>query len=261
MLSRFSALIEPRPGDPQVSEQDNAAGVFLSGPQGAPILPIHVQPPAGTCAAMAGEYHPGDSFAGLLGLSQDMPSGRGLNAGEITIHGPSGARVMTAWTPGFYSQPLSAARGKGSAQPYLVPGEYHITGGGTESVGAFSLRLTAAAPLVWRNRGGLSNIVRVRGATVEWSGAAQDRPVLVIAAGIDRASTAAFACWCVANPSAGQFTLTAAMLANFPATEPGLPLAFLALAQAATAGAIEATGIDRGMGFFLAGSARTVRYR
>lgn len=69
MLSRFSMLIEARPGDPQVSEQDNAAGLFLSGPPGAPILPIHLQPPAGTCAAMAGEYHPGDSFARLLGLS------------------------------------------------------------------------------------------------------------------------------------------------------------------------------------------------
>ena len=261
MLSRFSMLIEARPGDPQVSEQDNAAGLFLSGPPGAPILPIHLQPPAGTCAAMAGEYHPGDSFARLLGLSQDAPAGRGLNAGEITILGPPGSRVITAWTPGFYSQPLSGARVKGSAQPYFVPGEYRITGGGTESVGAFSLRLTAAAPLVWRNRGSLGEIVRARGATVAWSGAARDQPVLVIAAGVDRASTAAFACWCVANPSTGQFTLTPAMLANFPATEPGLPLAFLALAQAATLAAIEATGIDRGMGLFLAGSARTVRYR
>jgi hypothetical protein len=256
-------LIEARAGDPQLSEEDHAAAVFLAGQYSTAILPVYVLPPIGTCAAMTGEYRPGDTFAPLLGLGFEAPPGGSVDAGEIGISSPSGSRTLTAWTPGFYSQPLSGGRGSRPGPPYLVPGEYRISGSGTPNVGPFSLRLRAAAPLVWNNRDRLGEIARSRGDTVEWSGAMPDRPVVVLAAGVDRSSAAAFACWCAADPEAGRFTIPPAILANLPAAEAeaGLPLGFLVVMQAGSSAAIEARGIDKGTAVYLAGSGRSVRYR
>ncbi|MEO8371091.1 MAG: hypothetical protein ABI806_18045 [Candidatus Solibacter sp.] len=262
LLSRFSLLLETRPGDWEAHDQEYIEASFAAGSGSPLVAPIHLLPPTGTCTGSAGVYQSGGGFAELAGLGFEASGARGLDAGEeIAVASAGGKLNLVAGPEGFYRARIS----KRSTKPFLLPGELQISSQGGSAVGPFAATVRAASPLTWKNREQLAVVDRRKGLTVEWSNADPRRPVLIVAIGVDRLSTAAYACLCVAAAGTGNFTIPAAMLANLPATssEAGLPHGLLLLTQSTSGGyaQFQARGIGSGTVMYLTGSGRSVSFR
>ena len=262
LLSRFSMLLEIRPGDWNIQDHESIEATF-AGSAGAPlVVPLQLLPPAGTCTGLSGIYESGSGGAALAGMAFDAAGARGLDAGdEIDIAGPAGKLNMVGGPKGFYRARIS----RRSTQPFLVPGEYRISAPGGSAVGPFAATVRAAEPLTWKNREQLAAVDRRQGVSVEWQNADPHRPVLIVALSVDRLTTAAYACLCAAPAGAGRFAIPAAMLANLPATQAdaGLPQSLLLLMQSPTGAyaRFQTRGLPGGTAMYLAGTGRSVSYR
>ncbi len=263
LLSRFSMLLETRPGDWETNEHETIQATFVTGNGSALVVPLHLLPPAGTCTGLPGVYQSGGDTAALLGLAFEASGARGLDAGqEIAVTGAGGKLNLVAGPDGFYRVRLS----RRSTKEFLLPGDLQIASPGGTAVGPFTATARIAGTLAWKNREQLAVVDRRNGVRVEWKDADPRRPVLIIALSVDRLSTAAYACLCVAQPeAAGAFSIPAAMLANLPATsgDAGLPHGLLLLTQSARGGfaRFQARGIATGTVLYLSGSGRSVSYR
>jgi hypothetical protein len=260
LLTRFSLLLELRPGDPEASDEETADAVFLSASTPA-VLPLHILPPPGACVGVAANLNPGGVAAALAAWALGAAGGQGIDAGpEIVATGASGARRMLAGAPGVYGSRTS----RRAPQAAFAPGQVRIAAAGGPGAGAFSATLRASAPLAWTNRERSAAIDRAQGATVEWANADPARPVLILAAGADRLSAAGYACLCTAPAGSTRFALPAAMLANIPPTRPGAgpPAGLLLVMQSPRGGqaTFPAKGIDAGAALFVAGSGRSLTY-
>lgn len=262
LLSRFSILLEMRPGDLQAHDYESIEATFAAG-GGSPLAaPLHLLPPAGTCTGLAGVYQSGGGIAELTGLGFESFGARGLDAGEEIAVAGAGAKLnLVAGPEGFYRARLS----RRSTKLFLVPGDFQISSQGGSAVGPFTALVRAAAPLTWTNREQLPVVERGKGVAVEWKNADPRRPVLIAALGVDRLTTAAYACLCVAPAGTGGFTIPAAMLANVPSgnAEAGMPQGLLVLGQSANGGYVRfaARGLGTGTVLSLSGSGRSVSYR
>jgi hypothetical protein len=197
-----------------------------------------------------------------MGHAFDASGARGLDAGdEIAVAAVGGKLNLVAGPEGFYRARLS----KRSTKPFLPPGDVQISSQGGTAVGPFTATIRAADPLTWKNREQLAVVDRRNGVKVEWKDADPRRPVLVAALSVDRLSTAAYACLCVAPAGAAGFTIPSAMLANLPptSTEAGLPQGMLLLTQSASGGyaQFQARSLGTGTVLYLSGSGRSVSYR
>ena len=262
LLSRFSMLLETRPGDWESHEHESIEAAFVAA-SGSPLLaPLHLLPPAGACTGLHGVYQPGGGIAELMDMAFEASGARGLDAGdEIEVAGAGGKLNLVAGPEGFYRARLS----RRSTKAFLLPGGLQLASPGGTAVGPFTAAVRAADPLTWNNLAQLAVVERRKGVQVEWKDADPRRPVLIVAVGIDRLSTAAYACLCVAPAGARAFSIPPAMLANLPPTGAGagIPHGLLVLAQSASGGfaRFQAGGLDSGTVLYLSGSGRGVTYR
>ncbi|HTS62982.1 MAG TPA: hypothetical protein VMH28_13225 [Candidatus Acidoferrales bacterium] len=146
------------------------------------------------------------------------PSLTGLDAGTITLSGPTGSPVTLASQLGI----------KGAFFAQLAAGAIPQTGGsftfkatGGADVGSFTSTLTFANPLLnWTNRSAVSSILKTRDLTITWSGGNPGTYVNIYGSStvVNRATnstvTGAFAC--EAAVEAGQFTVPAYILSALP---------------------------------------------
>ena len=198
-----------------------------------------------------------------MGLAFDASGARGLDAGEeIAVTGVGGKLNLVAGPEGFYRARLS----KRSTKPFLLPGDVQISSPGGTAVGPFTATVRAADPLTWKNREQLAVVDRRNGVKVEWKDADPRRPVLIAALSVDRLSTAAYACLCVApagaagaSPSRPPCSRTCPRRARKRACLRAL----LLLTQSASGGyaRFQARGLGTGTVLYLSGSGRSVSYR
>jgi len=201
---------------------DEAEGVFADysktrQPFGVLVLP----PPPGTCTSYTSSADAELSqFTSLPGLIGGNVGSAGLNAGpELTLDGPQGSRQIPAakGARGVYWARLGLEEaGTPRRLPlFLSPGEYRVSSAGAET-GSFARPIGIPAPVEWLNRGRVLTIDRATGLTVEWRAGPPDTWVALIAANIDRLSTAMALTFCGAHAEAGRLTVPAEMLSYIP---------------------------------------------
>jgi hypothetical protein len=140
----------------------------------------------------------------------------GLNAGTITVTGPSGTQPLPAVPslPGDYGNTMPSG---------FVPtsgGSFVFTGTGGTDVGAFTGTVNYTNPIVWTNMANITAVTRSQGVTVTWSGGDPNGYVLVsgTSSSPETPSTpvlgAGFLCY---EPvSAGQLTVPSYILLAMP---------------------------------------------
>jgi len=172
-------------------------------------------------------------------------SGTGLDAGVVTLNGPSGSNLtnqaLTETSNSYYltigeeglSTPIP-----GSPNGKLVAGTYTLAGAGGKDVGTFNTSLTLGSPLTIT--GGLPSVVnRSSNLTINWTGGnATDLVEIVglaeIISGTGTNTTvtgAEFVCTTTAGP--GTFTVPSSILQQLPAVTAA------AIAAGTSSGALE----------------------
>ena len=168
----------------------------------------------------------------------------GLDAGTITLKGPSATQALTAIpaSAGSYAAVLPT----GFVQ--AAGGSFVFTGTGGKDVGPFTAMLSYSNPLIWTNMSALTTLNRAQGATVTWSGGAPNSYVEITggstsqAGGANGSVSAGFTCY--ASVSAGQFTLPSYVLLGMPAGQGSL-----SVENATTPVIFSASGLDYFSGF------------
>ena len=148
-----------------------------------------------------------------------------LDAGAITLNGPSGSNITNAAlteTSNLYSLNISLqATGitipPGSAgipNASIVPGTYTLKGVGGKDVGGFNAAVTLGTPLTVT--GGLpASITRSAGLTLNWTGGNSTDLVEIFGSAGATSGTATFSC--ITTAGAGTFTVPASILNQLPA--------------------------------------------
>jgi uncharacterized protein (TIGR03437 family) len=167
----------------------------------------------------AGTSYSGGSVISLGGciLNQGATSSStttGLNAGTVTVAGPSGSPITLTSSPsvvGSYSVALPAGTIPTAGGSFTFSGS-----GATGGVGQFSATVSFPNPLLaWTNQNAAATITRTSGLQVTWTGGASGSYVAIegsaSAGGVNGRYT------CVTTQSAGQFTVPAYILLGLPA--------------------------------------------
>jgi len=155
--------------------------------------------------------------------------GIALDAGQITLSGPSGSNLTNqtlTQTNNFYSAILGE-EGLSTSLPgigngVLVPGTYTLNGVGGKDVGKFTASLTLGTPLTVT--GGLpSTVTRSSGLTLNWTGGNSTDVVVIFGSagtvsgtGATRTTTGA-SFICLTTAGVGTFTVPASILNQLPA--------------------------------------------
>jgi uncharacterized protein (TIGR03437 family) len=168
----------------------------------------------------------------------------GLDAGTITVTGPSGTQPVAAIPslPGAYDSTLPAG---------FIPatgGSFVFTGTGGKDVGPFTATVNYRNPLVWTNMNAITSVNRSQGVTVTWTGGDPNSYVL-ISGGSSSPQTnstpvlgAGF--FCYAQVSAGQFTVPSFVLLGMP-----IGMGSLTVENSTTPQPFTASGLTYGYGF------------
>ncbi len=183
-----------------------------SGPFG--FVPFLSLPPPGACTSYQGI---GDF---LQSGSVPQASVRSLDGGkQLSIKGPSSqqsvttvanASVLGSYLP-LYSIPNRLV---------LAPGAYTVQTNGGADVPSFSASITVPGALNWSNRDQTTVINRAQPLTLNWSGAPEGQPVVIMGVGslLPLNSSAVFVC--VARAGATSFVVPPEVLAAMPASPP-----------------------------------------
>jgi uncharacterized protein (TIGR03437 family) len=259
------------PKDTSVYPMDAGFASFSEIERGARVNPLFLFPPVGTCNTLGGT----ESLKTLtpFALLEPLP-GQPLYAGPgVTIRGSGGQQVLpeSASAAGRYwsliggRPPVPGSKG---LPLFLKPGEYQISAPGGRRVGAFHTTLRADAPLIWRNRHGLGDVERARGATVTWLSpeAPNSKIIAIVAMNEDSQSGAIGVSLCHAEASSGSFQIPPYALANIPPT-PAHSRTFtknlillLELPEVPVTTST-GTGVDGVLAFAASVSARTVQFK
>jgi uncharacterized protein (TIGR03437 family) len=192
--------------------------------------------------------------------------GTALDAGAITLTGPSGSSLTNAAlteTSNTYSLTTSSSGLPGMVNGSMVAGTYTLTGAGGKDVGKFTASAAIGSPLTIT--GGLpSTVTRSAGLTLNWTGGnATDVVQISGSSGLPlTGSVTGFNC----TATAGQktFTVPASILNQLPASSAGN--GFLSVMSFGTPGAFTAPltaggSIDIGSFLGLAGIASEPAYQ
>lgn len=164
----------------------------------------------------------------------------GLDAGTITVAGPSGTQPV----PAIASQPGSY--GNSTLPAGFVPstgGSFVFTGTGGKDVGPFTATVSYSNPMNWTNMNAISSVSRSQGVTVTWSGGDPNSYVEIsgTSSSPQTPSTpvlgAGFVCY--APVSAGQFTVPSFVLLGMP-----IGMGSLAVQNSTTPVPFTASGLD-----------------
>lgn len=142
----------------------------------------------------------------------------GLDAGTVTVTGPSGTQPLPAIAslPGSYQAILPAG---------FVPatgGSFTFTGSGGKDVGAFTAIVKYSNPLTWTNMGAIATVTRSQGVTVTWSGGDPNSYVQITGSSVSSATAngangiVAAGFFCYAPIGAGTFTAPPYVLLGLP---------------------------------------------
>jgi uncharacterized protein (TIGR03437 family) len=204
--------IAPDPANPLVTTwktttQSSFSGSFvrMSGLDLNALLNTYTAPNVGQCTVLSvGQTFP---FTNLSYTTLDAGS-------ALTSVGPTGTALANKSVAlGFISY---ADAGNLSAN-YVGAGNYSITGPGGANVGAFSATLPVGNPLVWTNTDAAKTVTRSSGLTVTWTGGDSGTTVSISGASVDLSGSGKVFT-CLANRSAGQFTIPANILTQLPAS-------------------------------------------
>ena len=163
------------------------------------------------------------------GTSASTGSSTYLDAGVVTINGPSGSSLTNlALTKTSNSYSLTNIEGLGvpilgQTSFQLPAGSYTLNGTGGNDVGSFNTSLTLASALTVT--GGLpSTVVRSSPLTINWTGGNASDMVEIIGLSSISTGTGSSAVTnsteflCVTTAGAGTFTVPASILTQLPAT-------------------------------------------
>lgn len=193
----------------------------------------------------------------------------GLDAGAaISVTGPGGTKSLPAMqgVTGTYYASLGGGfpiPGVPATDPWLVGGQYTVTGPGGANVGTFNKVFNVPNPLTWTNMTATDTVNRAQGVTVNWTGGDPNGYVMISGSQTSAAANdagASFTCW--ARVNAGTFTVPSVVLLALPPTPVGDENSgSLQVGSWSDAGTFQATGIDLGTVGSMAWSARGVNYQ
>jgi len=168
----------------------------------------------------------------------------GLDAGNLSVTGPSGTLQMTAISNPQVSGPTGEY--EATLPNGWIPangGSFTFTGTGGKNVGAFTVSISYTNPLTWTNQNSIATVTRSQGVTVTWTGGESSSYVYIGGSSSSNAGSASFTCY--APVSAGTFTVPSYVLLALPAG----PNGFLSLENATTPVSFSATGLNSGAAF------------
>jgi uncharacterized protein (TIGR03437 family) len=132
---------------------------------------------------------------------------------SVTASGPNGAQVATRQTVEGTIQ----YNAENLPITFITSGRYTLTGTGGAQVGAFSGALDVGDEIVWTNYQEARTVTRSNPLTVRWTGASLSQYVSISGSSITlEGGFTSFTC--LANRSAGQFTVPASVLSQLPAS-------------------------------------------
>jgi len=183
------------------------------------------------------------SISGTINVTTGTaPTLTGLDAGNITIKGPTASQQLTnAVIPG-----QSGPTGEYYyilANSFFPPtgGTFIFTGTGGKDVGAFTASISYTNPMVWTNMSAISTVTRASGQSITWTGGTPGTYVYIDGSSSSAAASANF--FCYAPVSAGQFTIPNYILLALPAGNSGS----LAVGSYGTPGSFTASGLTTGL--------------
>jgi uncharacterized protein (TIGR03437 family) len=140
-----------------------------------------------------------------------------LNAGALSITGPTGTQAMTQINQsGILSYSVNLPSGFFPASG----GTFTFTGAGGPDVGPFSATVSDPNPLVWTNQAAINAVDRSQDLTVTWTGGI---PGTWVSIGGGSTTINVSGTWiCFAPVSAGQFTVPSYILETSPAAPGGI---------------------------------------
>lgn len=249
-----------------IQETDIAVGEFRAD-QGGPFTyhPDWSLPPPGTCITQSVR----GAVLDRVPKPGTLPTIGRLDAGEsLTIATPGGAVAVgkQAGRAHEYLALLGARLNEGAISTLAQgDGGLQVTGSGGADVAAFGALAPAPANFQWTNRSDLIEIERDEAITLTWSGASAGGRVWISGGVSDFRTDSATTFSCLADVSAGSFTLPEQTIARLPA----LPIrrsrakAWLSMGLLSPAGAVAfaADGLDRGFAGSFRQIIQTVRYR
>ncbi len=146
-----------------------------------------------------------------------IPTIVGLDAGTITITGPTGTQTLTNQALPTQSGP-SGLYTASLASSFMPPtgGTYTFTGSGGADVGHFTTSISYTSPLVWTNMNAVTTVNRASGQPITWTGGAANSYVVITGSSANATASASF--FCYAPASAGQFTVPSYVLLALPAS-------------------------------------------
>jgi uncharacterized protein (TIGR03437 family) len=185
-----------------------------------------------------------------------IPTIVGLDAGNITVTGPTGTQplateaIPTQTGPsGLYFSQL--------ANSFLpaTGGSFTFTGSGGKDVGAFTATISIGNVLNWTNQSSLSSVTRTNGVTLNWTGGSSNSYVYIQGTSSSNSASASFLCY--APASAGQFTVPSYVLLALPPSTNGT----LGIANGATPTSFTASGLTNpGIGIIAVSYGITASY-
>jgi len=157
-----------------------------------------------------------------------------LNAGTLSITGPTGTQPITQVTSGqvlAYSANLPTGFFPSSG------GTFTFQGTGGPDIGPFSVTVSDPSPLVWTNQAAITSVNRNQDLTVTWTGGIPGTWVLVGGGSTTVSVSGTFLCY--VPVSAGQFTIPSYVLLASPVGNGGINLLNQSNNQT-----FQATGLD-----------------
>jgi uncharacterized protein (TIGR03437 family) len=177
------------------------------------------------------QYAPGYGLvtAGGCLILQGNPPGATtsyLDAGNISITGPTGTQQVTKFSQGqILTYQVTPPTGFFPASG----GTFTFQGTGGPDVGPFSVTVSDPSPLVWTDQASITSVNRAQGVTVHWTGGIPGTYVQIGGGSTTIAASASFICF--APVSAGQFSVPAYILQAMPAANGGISLINQSISQ------------------------------
>jgi uncharacterized protein (TIGR03437 family) len=179
----------------------------------------------------------------VITVSGSIPTFTGLDAGTISLAGPAGSYTLSSFLKGEYGAelPSNAIASSGGAFTY--------NGAGGADVGSFKTTINLPNPLLnWTNQSAAATINRSQGVQVNWTGGGAGTYVIISGNSSDSTTGANGDFTCLANQSAGTFTVPNYVTSTLPAGTGGLTVE-----NAASYSTFTAQNLDFGIGFGFTG--------
>ncbi len=199
------------------------ASFFKTAIPGIPSAALQFSPVSiGNCIVVVGQLVDTD------GTAEETPvDDLALDAGEaLRVQGPKGSRTLKKAATGNYWGELGRGGlpsfpglpgGGGGQEEFLEPGEYTVdNGAGGADVPSFQVKTRVGTPLTWTNQSAVTTIARSQDLNLTWTGGDAGSQVMIVGFSGTQAAQASFVC--IADASAGRFTVPSRVLSSLPGT-------------------------------------------